>query len=443
MSMKRFRPYHHESEQMLLPPSLREWLPEDHEIYFISDAVEQMDLSKIMAAYEEPRGNPPYHPKMMVKVLVYAYARGVRGSRRIERMLWEDVPMRVLAGNQQPDHWTIAAFRRRHIAALGQLFEQTVRMAQKAKLVQLGHVAIDGTKIKANASKHSAMSYGRMRSEEERLRKDIKRYFQDSDEVDAEEDKIYGDRRGNELPPELGTRQKRLEAIRKAKAALEAEARAKAEEEKKAKGGKSGKDPATAVPDDKAQRNFTDPESRIMRSSDKGFIQAYNAQAAVDTAYQIIVAADATNQAADSPHLIPLADQVETNSGRRLREVSADAGYFSENNVTDLLKRGIEVLIPPKKVRHSEWREMTSPRGRPPRNLDLRGRMWWKLRTKRGRQRYKLRQQTVEPVFGQIKWNRGLHQWLLRGLAAVRESWRFECAVHNLLKMRTAGVAWA
>jgi IS5 family transposase len=180
-----------------------------------------------------------------------------------------------------------------------------------------------------------------------------------------------------------------------------------------------------------------------MRNSDKAFIQAYNAQAAVDSEHQIIVAADASNQAADSPHLLAITEQVEKNTGRQLREVSADAGYFSEDNMKALMERGIEVLIPPKRIRHSEWREMKSPRGRPPRSLDLRGRMWRKLHTKRARQRYKLRQQTVEPVFGQIKWNRGLQQWLLRGLAATRASWRFECAVHNLLKMRTAGVLWA
>ena len=434
MGMKKFRPYQQASEQMLLPPSMRDWLPSDHEIYFISDAVEHMDLTKIMASYGEDRGSPPYHPKMMVKVLIYAYARGVRGSRRIERMLWEDVPMRVLAGNQQPDHWTIAAFRRRHLEALGELFAQTVQMAQAAKLVRLGHVAVDGTKVKANASKHRAMSYERMKKEEARLRKDIARYLRESDEVDAEEDEIYGDQRGNELPPELADPKKRLEVIRKAKAELEAEARAKA----KAK----GKDPETAVPKDKAQRNFTDPDSRIMLSSDKAFIQAYNAQAAVDSEHQIIVAADATNQAADAPHLIDLAKQIERNTGRRPKEISADAGYYSETNVTTLMDAGIETLIPPKKIRHSEWRELTSPRGRPPKDLDLRARMWRKLRTKPARRRYKLRQQTVEPVFGQIKWNRGLRQWLLRGLVATRHSWRFECAVHNLLKMRTAGVAW-
>lgn len=446
LGMKHFRPYQPE-QLLLLPPSLDEWLPRDHEIYFISDAVDRMDLGRIYARYDNPQGNPPYHPRMMVKVLIYAYMRGIRSSRKIERTLWEDIPMRVLSGNQQPDHWTIANFRRQHLEALGDLLVQTVRMAREAGLVKLGQVAIDGTKVKANASKHSAMSYGRMKQEEERLRKEIAAWFREAEAVDAREDRKYGSRRGDELPPELADRKRRLEAIERAKAVLEAQARER-EAQRQASAEKKGKKPRPpknppGVPPDKAQYNFTDPESRIMKNGDKAFIQGYNAQAAVDVESQIIVAADLTNQAADAPHLVGLVEQAERNTECALREVSADAGYFSETNVNELVAKGIEVWIPPEKVRHREWRTMSSPRGRIPRGLDLRGRMRRKLRTKRGRARYKLRQQSVEPVFGQIKGNRGLRQFLLRGLVATRASWRFECAVHNLLKMWKAGVAWA
>lgn len=445
--MKHFRPYQPKNQIMLLPPVMSDWLPPDHEIHFIDDAVDRMDLSAIFAAYDNPQGYPPYHPAMMTKVLVYAYLRGIRSSRKIERALWEDVAMRVLSGNQQPDHWTLAHFRKRHQKALAGLFEQTVRMAQEAGLVKLGHVAVDGTKVKANASKHSAMSYGRMEKEAARLRAEIDQYFRDAEAADAEEDRLYGDRRGDELPPELADRKKRLAAIERAKAILEAEARereAQRQAQAAEKGRKSRRPKAPAgVPKDKAQYNFTDPDSRIMRSSDKAYIQAYNGQVAVDAESQIIVAAEMTNQAADAPHLLSLVDQVQRNTGRPAREVSADAGYYSQENLDGLAERGIEAFIPPEKIRHSDWRTATPPRGRIPRGLDAKGRMRRKLRTQRGRARYKLRQQSVEPVFGQIKWNRGLQQLLLRGLAAAQTSWRFECAVHNLMKMWKAGVQWA
>lgn len=450
METKTFRPYNLD-QLYLLPPSLKEWLPPDHLVYFISDAVDQLDLSAIYRSYDNPKGYPPYNPTMMVKVLFYAYCRGIRSSRRIERALYEDVAMRVLSGNQQPDHWTIAAFRRRHLEALGELFVQTVKLARDAGLVRLGHVALDGTKIKANASRHQAMSYGRMKREEERLQQEIDRYFREAEAIDREEDRRYGDRRGDELPPELADARRRLEVIRKAKAALEEEARRRAELEKgerpqgaadEGKKRRCPKESKPPEPPEKAQRNFTDPESRIMKSSEGSFVQAYNAQAAVDAESQIIVAADLTNQAADSPHLIPLVEQVEGNTGRRPKEVSADAGYWSEANVTALAVQGIEAFIPPDKVRHSEWRQFNPPRGRIPANLSLKERMRRKLRTRRGRERYRLRQTSVEPVFGQIKEGRGLRQFLLRGLAPNRAMWRFDCAVHNLLKLFRAGVNW-
>ena len=427
---------------MLMPVYLPEWLPANHEIFWLSTTVDQLDLSAIYVKYQGG-GRPAYDPRMMVKVLCYAYMRGVRSSRRIERMLWEDIPMRVLSGNQQPDHWTIAHFRHEHQQELGQLFVQTVRVAVRAGAANLKHVAVDGTKIKANASKHRAMSYKRMVEEETRLDEEIKTYLREAKEVDAEEDRTYGDRRPGQVPKELAEPQKRLEAIRKAKAELEEEARQQAEEERKAReqaGQKPRRKEKEAKPKAKAQRNFTDSESRIMKSSSEGFVQGFNGQVAVDAKNQIIVAADLTNQAADSPHPLGLVDQTKANTGRLPEETSADAGYYSQQNVDGLEERNIEALIPPVKIRHMHWRTAKAPRGRPPKNLSARDRMMRKLLTKKGKERYKLRQITVEPVFGQIKGNRGFRQLLMRGLDAARASWQFECAVHNLLKLHTLGV---
>lgn len=494
--MKTFRVFQHRSELMLLPPSLKDWVPASQVVHFIADVVEHLDLRAIMAAYDDPHGNPPYHPKVMVGILLYAYARGVRGSRRIERMCYEDVPMRMLAGNVQPDHWTISNFRRRHLEALGELFAQTVHLAQKAGLLKMGHLSIDGTKLKANASKHSAMSYGRMKQERDRLQEQILKELREAVAGDEREEAELGDRSGEELPPELAHAGKRLAAIKQAMAALEAEALAAAQQKvdaseqrarrqapakpkSKAQKGRGGTPtPASLIPEeterpvtepgeagvaaphttvnpgaastpkvvpaDKAQYNFTDPESRIMRTSSKAFDQCYNAQAAVDSTFQIIAAADLTNQAADAPHLRPMVDQAIQNTGSTPAEVSADAGYFHALRIEALTTElQIDAFIPPEKIRHSEWRAQTPLEGPPPQELDTKGHMRWKLRTKNGRERYQLRQQTVEPVFGQIKWNRGLHQLLLRGLAAARASWRFECAVHNLLKLHTAGLGLA
>lgn len=445
--MKKFKPYQ-PNQTILFPPSPRDWLPEDHVAYFIDEVVEQLDLSAIYDDYRDSRGQPPYQPKMMVKVLIYAVIKGIHSSRKIETALYEDVGFRFLAGNQQPDHWTIAAFRRRHHRALGDLFVQTVKLAQRAGLVKLGHVSLDGTKIKAYASKHSAMSYGRMKQEEERLRREIDAILDLMEKTDRAEDKKYGHRRGDELPAELATRQKRLEAIRRAREELEAEARARAAKEQArrreeaAQQGKSCRakgDPAKAVPRDRDQRNFTDPESRIMKNADKAFIQAYNAQACVDAETGIIVAADLSNQAADAPLLPAAIEQVEENTGRTPKEVSADAGYYSADNLAYLAARGIEAYIPPGKIKHNEWRELKPPRGRMPQDISLRDLMWRKLRTKHGRERYKLRQTSVEPAFGIIKEVFGLRQFLLRGLEKVRSIWRFTCGVHNLMKLFRAG----
>jgi transposase len=446
--MKKFKDYQ-PNQTILFPPSPKDWLPEDHVAYYFSEVVEQLDLSAIYSDYRDLRGQPPYQPVMMVKVLIYAVARGVHSSRKIERALYEDVGFRFLSGNQQPDHWTIAAFRRRHHKALGDLFVQTVRLANKAGLVELKHVSLDGTKIKANASKHSAMSYGRMKKEEEQLRRQISDILDQMEQIDRAEDKEYGERRGDELPAELATREKRLEAIRRAKAELEAEACEKAEKEqakRREKAAKKGKtyrpknDPAKAVPRDQDQKNFTDPESRIMKNADKAFIQGYNAQACVDAKTHIIVAAGLYNQAADTELLQEQVEQVKENTGHCPEELSADAGYFSADNLEYLAQEGIEAYIPPDKIRHSDWRRQAPCEEPIPEDVSLADQMRLKLRTRSGRERYKNRQTSVEPVFGYIKEEIGLRQFLLRRLEKVRSFWRFTCGVHNLMKLFRAGV---
>lgn len=447
--MKQFKSYE-PAQEYLLPPSPREWLPQGHLAHFIDQVVDHLDLDAIYGAYEEERGQPPYHPRMMVKVWLYAFARGIRSSRKVEQALYEDVGFRMLLGNQQPDHWTLSEFRRRHHKALGDLFEETVKLAQAVGLVKLGQVAIDGTKIKANASKHAAMSYGRMAKEEQRLRAEIEAYFREAEATDREEDG-YGQGRPEELPEHLQTAQKRLQAIQEAKRALEEEARqhAQAEQEERRRQAEAygrryrpRKDPQAATPEARAQRNFTDPDSRIMKSSDKAFIQGYNAQAAVDTGSQIIVAAEVTNEAGDWGQMAPLVEEVERTTGRRPGEVLADAGYWSEKNVRFLAQRGIACLIPPDKVRHSAWREEEPVPPPPSPEASLRGKMRWLLKVPENRERYRMREQTVEPTFGQIKEGRGLRQFLLRGMGAVRALWRLDCAVHNLIKLWRARVSW-
>ena len=434
----------------LLPPDLRDWLPSNHLAYFFNDVVEQLDLSPIYAAYPDDMGQPPYDPTMMLKVWLYGFSQGIRSSRRLEKALHEIVAFRILSGNQQPDHWTLSDYRRRHLKAMEPLFAQSIQLAVEAGLVSGRHVAIDGTKVKAHASKHAAMSYLRMGIEEKRLREQVRRYFDEVEANDREEDRLFGKGRGDELPEWLDTAEKRLEAIKKAKKALEERARQKAEDKDETSTDDAPKPPVApkrqrkpqARPEPKDQLNFTDPDSRIMRNSDKAFVQAYNAQIAVDSDHQIIVAATLTNQAADNPHLIPLVNQMVEQIGVPT-EISADAGYWSETNLQHLDTFGIESFIPAEKIRHTEWRERIAPRGRPPANATRRQRMARKLSTKRGRARYTLRQTTVEPTFGQIKEGRGLRQFLLRGLEKVPGLWHLECLVHNLIKIFRAGGQYA
>lgn len=444
---KKFRDYNPD-QPYLLPPSPKDWLPDDHLVHFIADVVEVFDLKAIFASYRSRSGRPPYHPRLMVGLWLYAYCVGVRSSRKLEKAAYEDIAFRYLAGDQQPDHWTLSEFRRRHSKALGELFVQTVKLAAHAGLVKLGHVAIDGTKIKANASKHKAMSYKRMVEEERRIRTEIEEYFKDVDAADNEENLRHGDRRGDELPEHLQSALKRLKAIQDAKKALEEEARERCraeQEERRKKAEAEGrqyhprKDAEEAVPSPKAQRNFTDPESRIMPNSDKAFNQSYNGQIAVDAETQVIVAAELTNQSADAPHLPSLIDQVAENTGSYPEELSGDAGYWSEANIEKLEECGVEAFIPAQRVHHSTWRKMGSPKGRIPRNATKAQLMMRKLFTKRGRARYALRQQSVEPVFGQTKEARGLRQFLHRGREKNEAMWLLDCAAHNILKIFRAG----
>jgi len=415
---KTFRPYAPD-QMLLLPPSVRDWVPEGDLAHFISDVVDVLDLSEIEDVYEEElRGYPPYHPRMMTKLWLYAYAVGTRSCRKLAQLVQRDVGFMMLAAGNAPDFRTLNSFRLRHLPALARLFVQVVELCEKKGLVKLRHVAIDGTRVKANASKHSAMSYGRMQQEEARIRAEVEAYFQECDRIDAEEDELYGrDKRGDELPEELQTAERRRRAIKEAMEELEREAQVAGKEE----------------PKEKAQRNFTDPESRIMKGSEGAFIQGYNAQAAVDASSQVIVAATLTNNAADVAHLLPVVDLIGDHMGRDPGEVSADAGYCSEDNLERLAERGIDAYVATGRMSRS-YRCPPAPRGRIPDHLSVRERMQRKLMTKRGRRIYRQRQQVVEPVFGQIR-NKGLIRLWLRGEVKALGEWLLHCIGHNLVKL--------
>jgi transposase len=415
----------------LMPASMKEWLPADHLAYFVSDVVDHLDLSAITERYKyEERGYPPYHPAMMVKVLVYSYCVGVPSSRKIEKRLEEDIAFRVLAANNTPDFRTISDFRKDHLKALAGLFLQVLKLCRKAGLVRLGHVSLDGTKIKANASRHKAMSYKRMKEEEPRLEAEVKELLKRAGDVDDDEDKRYGkDKRGDELPKELAFRESRLKKIREARDALEAEAKLEAEQ-----AGTKGKK-ATGIPEDKAQRNFTDPQSKIMPApGGKHFEQAYNAQAAVDSANQVIVAAGLTDEPIDKQQALPMIEQVKANTGKLPRKMSADTGYFSQDVVQALSSDGVDVYIPPNKIKHGSG-VTKAPHGRIPGGLSVADRMRRKLMTKKGQRCYGLRKELSEPVFGQIKQARGFRQFLLRGKEKVSGEWQLICTGHNILKL--------
>jgi transposase len=447
-------------QHFLLPPDMREWLPEGHLALFIADVVAELDISEIHEVYraKDGRGRLGYHPAMMVALLIYGYCVGKPSSRKIERATYEDVAFRVLAGDQHPDHDSIAAFRKRHLLALGGLFMQVLQLCQKAGLVKLGHIAIDGTKIKANASKHKAMSYERMGETEKRLQEEVEKLLAEAQRIDEMEDAEHGKGcLGDELPAELKRREDRLAKIRAAKAELELEAkeRAKAkaaeveaklaerervekETGKKATGAAPKMpDETEAVPEPKAQRNFTDPESRIMPDgANKGsFVQAYNAQIAVDSAAQIIVAVEVTQCPNDARQLVPMAQAIINNIGKLAETTSADAGYFSAQAVGDPALAGTNLLVPPNRVKHG-----TQPKpGSDEPEASIADQMRHKLADTAGQALYKMRKAIVEPVFGQIKEVRGLRRLLIRGFSAAKSEFSFIALTHNLLKLFRSG----
>jgi transposase len=436
---------------LLLPPSPMDWLPEGHLARFILDLVKELDLGRIYARYERDlRGFPPYHPQMMVALLLYGYCVGVPSSRKIERKTYEDVAFRVIAGEEHPDHSRINEFRRVHLEALSGLFVQVLRLCQKAGLVKLGKVALDGTKMKANASKHKAMSYQRMGEEEKRLRARVSELLAEAEKVDAKEDAEFGvGRRGDELPEELQRAETRLKRIREAKKALEAEARQQHEEAKNAKDHDDPPPPPTETPlskhkipttdegkpTPKAQRNFTDPESRIMKTGD-GYVQGYNCQAMVDAEHQVIVAQAVTNQPPDAEHLVPMLVQTVANCGAKPEKLLADAGYYSEANACEAEKWNVDPYIATGRQRRSEPPPQVL--GRPPADLTNKQQMARKLATKDGAAVYARRKVIVEPVFGQTKEARGFRRFLLRGLAKVRHEWSLISLTHNILKLYVA-----
>jgi transposase len=423
---KNYRAYLPEQD-FLLPPSPRDWLPEDHLAYFVSDVVEQLDLSTIESVYEkEERGQPPYHPRMMTKILIYGYCVGVFSSRRMQKKLSEDVGFRVLAAGNQPDFRTISDFRKLHLGALQGLFDQVLQIAMEAGTIKLGRVVLDGSKVKANASKHKAMSYGRMEEEEKRIKEEVKRLLEQAEATDAEEDTRYGrDKTGEELPAELARRETRLKRIQEAKRVLEESAR----EEAKSK----DKPEEKAKPKAKMQYNFTDPESRIMPGAD-GFVQAYNTQIAVEPDFQWIVGQRVSQATNDKQQLVPTMKAIEEQAGQKPQEVMTDSGYCSEANLKYLEEKKIEGFIATDKESYRD-RHQPGPRGPLPQGATRVDRMRRKLQTKVGAAIYSRRKTIVEPVFGQIKQARGFRQFLLRGLEKVQGEWAMICLTHNILKL--------
>ena len=449
---KRFRAFDRD-QILLLPPSLDEWLPADHLARFVADLVdEHLDLSRIRAKYTESRGGPPYDPRLMVRLLIYGYCTGVRSSRKIEKACSDVVAFRWLAAGAGPDYRAIARFRKRHLSALGHLFTQALALCQAAGMVRLGQVALDGTKVRANASRRKAMSYARMTTREKALAEEVSAMLYDAEAVDKAEDAAYGRHgRDDDLPPDLRRTTDRLAKIRQAKAALEAEAAAAAGEHAADLARRQGADEDTvaeraaaaaaadkAVPKPKAQRNFTDPDSRIMKTSDGSFHQCYNAQAVVDADHQVIIATGLGQCAADVANLIPMTEQATTNTGTAPGQVLADAGYCSDDNLAQLAdltaQTGTEFFIATGRTSHDEP-VPPAPRGRIPKNATRRQRMARKLRTKPGRAAYARRKAIVEPVFGQMATLQNAQHLLLRGLDAARGEWLLLAACHNLRKL--------
>jgi transposase len=433
---KGYRSYLPEQD-LLLPPSLRDGLAESHLVYFVSDVVDHLDLSAIHAVYEkEKRGQPPYDPRLMTKLLVYGYCTGVFSSRRIQKRIQEDIPFKVLAAGNEPDFRTISDFRKIHLESLKNMFEQVLAMALECGSIKLGKVSLDGTKLKANASKHKAMSYGRMIDKQQQLKEEVKQLLEQAEAADEAEDREYGDRRGDELPEELWRRETRLAKIKEAKKVLEQRARDKALAE-----GKSADEAKLAKPQDKDQYNFTDPESRIMPGAD-GIVQGYNAQAAVEPTLLLIVGQTVTEASNDKRQLKPMVEIIEQQSGQRPEAILADNGYCSEENLEFLASAekpecAIEGFVATGKQKHGEHR-LPAKRGPLPKDATPVERMKRKLQTKVGKAIYATRKCVVEPVFGQIKQARGFRQFVLRGKEKVNGEWALLCLTHNILRLHAA-----
>ena len=439
---REFRRYEPD-QTLLLPPSLRDWLPEDHLAFFLSDTIDALDLRVFDERYGAAGpGNQAFDPRMMLKVLVYAYATGTFSSRKIASKLHEDVAYRVLGSDNFPAHRTISDFRKRHLPEFNDLFVQVVQTAREVGLVKLGTVAVDGSKVKANASKHRSMSYKRMKEEEKRLRKEIRELLAKAKQADAQEDKRYGqDRRGDELPEELAHRESRLVTIQAARRRLEARQRESDLEAGREPGdqdrtGKRGRPfkRAFGVPEDKAQENFTDPDSRIMKHGSSGFEQSYNPQIAVDEAEQIIVATTVTASATDVNELESVLEQVKATTGKYPDKTLADAGYRSEANLQMLEQKGIEGFIPMGREKKGKTKEPN------PEN-EATCRMAKKMKTLRAEKHYRKRKYLGEPPFAWIKSVMGFAQFSLRGTDNVTGEWNLACMAANLKRMHRK-MAW-
>lgn len=426
---KRFRRWE-PGQGWLLPPAISDLVPAEHPAHFVRELVRnELDLSGIYDSYTSAKGQPPFHPAMMTAVLLFAYTQGIYSSRRIAKACAERVDFMAVTGMQMPDFRTVNKFRLRHLRALGGLFVQVLALCRQAGLVRLGHVALDGSKFKANASKHKAMSYARMREQEARLKAEVDGWFQQAEAVDSAEDSEFGkDKRGDELPEWVANKQKRIEKIQAARAALEKEDE---DEDRDPPPAGSGGRPLKRKPLDKRQRNFTDPDSRIMRTR-QAYMQAFNCQIAVDAETQVIVAESLGNQQNDVQELPGILAQIKRNTGRQARELSADTGYCSEDNLKEISRRHIRGYVATGKQKHgakSATGQRVGPRARA-----------MATRLKRGgfRTRYRLRKQSVETVFGQIKAARGYVGFFLRGIQKVSDEWRLICTAHNLCKLLRA-----
>jgi transposase len=430
----------------LLPPSIQDWVPEGHLARFIGDVAEELDLSRIYAVFnaKDNRGRLGYHPLLLTRLLLYGYCTGVRSSRQIEKGTYDDIAFRYLAADQHPDHDTIAAFRQDHLELLAGLFAETIRLCQKAGLVKLGVVAIDGTKMRANANSRRSATYSHLVERDKELEALSKKLLEEAAKTDADEDARFGKgKRGDELPPELATVEQRRAKIREAKKALEEEAKQRAEEAAKERAEAGGKSRNAAqrkrwqrakpVPKPEARHNFVDSDSRIMKDSGaNAFLQGYNAQIAVDGEAQVIVAATVTNQVNDKNQLLPMVERVKTMMGRDADVVLADAGYWKEESITAEAVSNIHLLVPPD---GHVTRDKKNPLPAHAPQNEAAKRMREKLSQEAEKQLYQKRQGIVEPVIGQIKEQRGIRRMMLRSIAKVRAEWNLICLTHNLLKL--------